>query len=264
LIEFACQWALHKNTKVRQNAHKLICEICRVNSLDSRGGPFKQRIVNMIIMLRASIRDPLIQKINEVCLASADSENVGAYIDPNELELNLATKSSAAKRAVSMDIQKQKTLQAGALPEIGGSNKRVREGNSGNELPSLSGNTVSLSAAQPTCVLVHAEPLTDELKTKGANLIELFGLELVTCFYSQQWAARQSAIEKVDEQLHNLDPNRRDAMSCEINRKNLPIENIFKTFLEFIDEGSKDPVLKNLIAIFELLKKALPTFFRYI
>jgi hypothetical protein len=113
-------------------------------------------------------------------------------------------------------------------------------------------------------VLPHAEPLTEELKTKGVNLIELFGQELVTCFYSQQWAARFAAIEKVDEQLHNLDPNRRDAMSCEINRKNLPIENIFKTFLEFIDEGTKDPVLKNLIAIVDLLKKALPTFFRYL
>jgi hypothetical protein len=44
----------------------------------------------------------------------------------------------------------------------------------------------------------------------------------------------------------------------------LPIENNFKTFLEFIDEGTKDPVLKNLIAIIDLLKKALPTFFRYI
>jgi hypothetical protein len=53
-------------------------------------------------------------------------------------------------------------------------------------------------------------------------------------------------------------------MSCEINRKNLTIENIFKTFLEFIDEGTKDPVLKNLIAIVDLLKKALPTFFRYL
>jgi hypothetical protein len=53
-------------------------------------------------------------------------------------------------------------------------------------------------------------------------------------------------------------------MSCEVNRKNLPIEHIFKTFLEFIEEGSKDPVLKNLIAVFELLKKALPTFFRYL
>lgn len=114
LTEFACQWALHKNTKVRQNAHKLICEICRVNSIDSRGGPFKQRIVNMIIMLRASIRDPLIQKINEVCLASADSDQVGAYIDPNELELHLATKSSAAKRAMSMDTSKQRQGQSGS------------------------------------------------------------------------------------------------------------------------------------------------------
>lgn len=53
-------------------------------------------------------------------------------------------------------------------------------------------------------------------------------------------------------------------MSCEINRKNLPVENVYKILLEFIEEGSKDPVLKNLIAIFELLKKALPTFFRYL
>lgn len=74
LMIFACQWATHKNTKVRQNGLKLICEICRVNSIDSRGGPFKQRIVNMIIMLRPSIRDPLIVKINEACLACADSD----------------------------------------------------------------------------------------------------------------------------------------------------------------------------------------------
>jgi hypothetical protein len=86
----------------------------------------------------------------------------------------------------------------------------------------------------------------------------------MTCFYSQFWANRFAAIEKVEEQIHNLDPNRRDAMSAEINRKNLPIEETFKIFLEFIDEGTKDPVLKNLIGIIDLLKKSLPTFFRYI
>ena len=53
-------------------------------------------------------------------------------------------------------------------------------------------------------------------------------------------------------------------MSAEINRKNLPIEETFKIFLEFIDEGTKDPVLKNLIGVIDLLKKSLPTFFRYI
>jgi hypothetical protein len=106
--------------------------------------------------------------------------------------------------------------------------------------------------------------MSDEQKLKCASMMELFGTEIMGCFSSQTWSVRQAAIEKVEEQLHNLDPNRRDAMSAEINRKNLPIEESFKLFLEFIEEGSKDPVLKNLIAVIDLLKKALPTFFRYI
>ena len=53
-------------------------------------------------------------------------------------------------------------------------------------------------------------------------------------------------------------------MSTEINRKNLPIDTIFSIFIEFISEGSQDPVLKNIISTFDLLKKSLPTFFRYI
>lgn len=40
----------------------------------------------------------------------------------------------------------------------------------------------------------------------------------MTCFLSKSWATRMSAIQKIAEQLHNLDPNRRDAMSAEINR----------------------------------------------
>lgn len=58
---------MHKNTKVRQCALKLIVEICRLNHIDPRGGPFKQRIINFILALRPSLRDPLVAKINEVC-----------------------------------------------------------------------------------------------------------------------------------------------------------------------------------------------------
>ena len=54
LTEFACQWISHKNTKVRQNALKLIVEVCRINCMDPRGMPFKQRIVNYIMALRPS------------------------------------------------------------------------------------------------------------------------------------------------------------------------------------------------------------------
>jgi len=41
-------------------------------------------------------------------------------------------------------------------------------------------------------------------------------------------------------------------MSSEINNKNMPIEDNFKTFLNFIEEGIKDPVLKNYISILDL------------
>ena len=44
----------------------------------------------------------------------------------------------------------------------------------------------------------------------------------------------------------------------------MPAEINFKNFKDFMAEGLKDPVLKNYIAILELLQKALPTFFRYI
>ena len=81
---------------------------------------------------------------------------------------------------------------------------------------------------------------------------------------AKNWATRLAAIEKVGEQLRNLDPSRRDAMSAEINRQNLPAEVSMGVFLELMVEGLKDPVLKNYIAILGLFQKALPTFFRYI
>lgn len=120
LMEFACAWSTHKNIKVRQNALKLIVEVCRVNSIDPRGLPFKQRIINMILMLRASLRDQLVTKINEVC-----STEDGQYINVQELELTLATKSSATnKRAASMEVnskaRRQQQQSGTALPEIGG------------------------------------------------------------------------------------------------------------------------------------------------
>eukprot|EP00347_Sterkiella_histriomuscorum_P001332 403372439 len=253
LTEFACSWVSHKNTKVRQNALKLILEICRINSIDPRGQPFKQRIINFILGLRASLRDPLVKKINEVCTSE---DNQGSYIDVNELELNMATKT----RSVSMDhhnkrrqAQNDGNQKANNLPEIG-------FGQSGNTLPSVGGG----GGIQPTIVLPHSEPLSDQQKEKHAHLIQLFGLEIITCFNSQFWSARQASIDKVSEQLHNLDPNRRDAMTAEINRKNFPIEENFMVFLDFIEEGAKDPVLKNFIAILELMQKALPVFFRYL
>lgn len=97
-----------------------------------------------------------------------------------------------------MDVhnkRKQQTDGAPArsnnLPDIGGGS-----GAGKSLLPSVN---PSGSTLQPTIVLPHSEPLTDELKNKHAHLIQLFGLEIITCFNSQFWSARQAAIDKVNE-----------------------------------------------------------------
>ena len=67
-----------------------------MNSLDTRGQHFKNRIINFILGLRPSLRDPLVKKINEICKVihpGAEGEQNTFYIDVNELELNLATKN---------------------------------------------------------------------------------------------------------------------------------------------------------------------------
>ncbi len=110
LTEFACQWSLHKNTKVRQCALKLIVEVCRLNHIDPRGAPFKQRIVNFILGLRNSIRDPLVKKINEVCLQEGDKTE--QFINESEMELNIATNH----RTASLDGRRTKQPTQASLP----------------------------------------------------------------------------------------------------------------------------------------------------
>ena len=152
LTEFACLWCIHKNTKVRQNALKLIVEICRVNSLDQRGMPFKQRIINMILQLRASLRDSLVTKINEVVCSISGQQ----YIDVTELELNLATSKLSNKRAHLLDVRVRNNTRPSskgtALPDIGGSSGSAPRNSVSNDgmLPSVGGvgQHISLNAVQ--------------------------------------------------------------------------------------------------------------------
>jgi hypothetical protein len=54
--------------------------------MDPRGLPFKQRILSFILALRPSQRDPLVTKINEVCLKN----RAKSYGEPEEQYINLA------------------------------------------------------------------------------------------------------------------------------------------------------------------------------
>ena len=210
-------------------------------------------------------------KINEACrkhitasMPAAQADSVEPYINVSELELDVATKG----RAASMDhVGAKRRLQSTASR----GSKRGDNAGSNALLPQIGGSAQPPGASsqgigphQPTIVLPHSEPLTEEQKQQHQALVDLFGLQIMTCFLSKSWATRLASIQKVEEQIHNLDPNRRDAMSAEINRQNIPPELTFKTFLEFLVEGIKDPVLKNYIELLELFQQALPTFFRYI
>ena len=181
---------MHKNTKVRQGALKLIVEICRMNYIDPRGQPFKQRIINFILGLRPSLRDPLVNKINEVCAQETKGEEekvqrIEPFINISEMELNIATKNH---RAASMDVRRGREQarvsqnhgkpSAGDLPQIGGGAATA----GATVLPGLVDQ--ANPGQTPTIVLPHSEPLTEEQKQKAEPLIQLFGTDIMTCFYS--------------------------------------------------------------------------------
>lgn len=88
-------------------------EICRVNCIDPKGQPFKQRIINFILALRPSLRDPLVAKINEVCALESETglatteapkkrHKEEAFINLNQQEFSIATNT----RAASLDVRR--------------------------------------------------------------------------------------------------------------------------------------------------------------
>ena len=93
------------------------------------------------------------------------------------------------KRSASLDVRRGREAAkkssgdqpGGALPNIGGAG-------------GLPGLAVAPSGGQPTIVLPHSEPLTDDQKKQNSDFIDLFSLEIMTCFSSQTWSTRQAAI----------------------------------------------------------------------
>jgi len=109
--------------------------------MDPRGTPFKQRIVNYIMALRPSQRDPLIMKINEVCrkhivenTSPSRAGTLEAYIEVNELDMGMAANKG---RAASMDhVGAKRRLQSASRPgSKGGRGAPAQE----NALPSIGG-----------------------------------------------------------------------------------------------------------------------------
>lgn len=126
---------------------KLVVEVCRINCMDPRGTPFKQRILNYILGLRSQQREPLVGKINEACLKEivANSSpgragNLEAYINVNEMDLNMA---SSKVRPASMDhMNAKRRMRAGSSKSKRGDDGKVVMGGIANSnstamLPSI-------------------------------------------------------------------------------------------------------------------------------
>ena len=240
ITEFAIQWCLHKNSKVRQQALKLIIDICRYNVKDPNGSAFKQKIVNYILGIKPSLRDPLITKVNQVCKS--------IYVNAEQLGIDLAVRSNnRMSRSKSKD-------RAGDLSSFKRSASMPK-----SNLPEISSNKVETN---PIIVLPYYEPMKDNIALKNQNLINLFNKDIIGCFVSQTWSTRQAAIEKIIEQLPNLDENIKDPMKWEINQFNFPMDECFAGLCKLILEGIKDPVLRIYLSVLELMQKGLPIFFR--
>ena len=162
-----------------------------------------KKLINYILGLKPSLRNPLINKVNTVCKA--------IYINAEELGLNIALKSNNRHFSRSKSNDK-----AGDLSSFKRSTSVPR-----SNLPEI--NAVK-NENSPIIVLPYYEPVKEEVQFKFRNLINIFNEDIIGCFVSQTWSTRQAALEKVLEQLPNLDENLKDPMKCEINKFGLPIE----------------------------------------
>ena len=153
---------------------------------------------------------------------------------------NFARSKSQDKGGDLSNLQRSSSMPRSNLPEI----------------------TAILNENNPIIVLPYYEPIKEDTKFKFQNLINLFNENIIGCFVSQSWSNRQAAIDKIIEQLPNLDENTKDNMKWEINKFNLPMGEWFNGFCTIILEGIRDPVLKIYLSILNLMQQGLPLFFR--
>jgi hypothetical protein len=156
-------------------ALKLITEICHLNKYDPSGEAFKSTIVKFINGLRSSIKDPLINKINSVCGGDKDM-----FIQVDETDKLSRSKSLAGMKRNS-SLAKSNSSN---LPQIAQATGSAMKESSSGMLGTVDKDNGKI------LVLPHAEPLNEEQRKKYEQMINLFGLELITCFLSNSWANR--------------------------------------------------------------------------
>ena len=97
------------------------------------------------------------------------------------MELNIATKG----RAASMDVRRG-ARQAAHKGDRGGAAAGLPQIGAAGGLPGLAPASVAtgIPGQQPTIVLPHSEPLNEAQRATAMPFLEIFGEDVMTCFYS--------------------------------------------------------------------------------
>ena len=97
------------------------------------------------------------------------------FINVSEMELNIATKGRAASMDVRRGREQARNQGQANLPQIAAG---------GAGLPGLAVGGDQAAGSMPTIVLPHSEPLSEALKAQAQPFMEIFGEQIMTCFYS--------------------------------------------------------------------------------
>jgi len=118
--------------------------------------------------------------------------------------------------------------------------------------------------------LIYAEPLSNDMKTQLAGVLQYFSETVTTCLYSQNWASRSAGLNKIKEELMFTTLGETGGtggstdMVRNVNISAAPISKSTEAWTVVLKHFLEDPVLKIYIDGLELSKEVITLFKKYI
>jgi len=111
--------------------------------------------------------------------------------------------------------------------------------------------------------LIYAEPLNENMKNQLQPVLAYFSETIIQCLYSQNWASRLSALNKIKEELR-FALTEDNTIQRHINISRIPITKAITPWTIILKQIISDPVMKIYIDGLELVKEALTIFKKHI
>eukprot|EP01022_Parablepharisma_sp_SALTPOND_P004324 TRINITY_DN120098_c5_g1_i1.p1 TRINITY_DN120098_c5_g1~~TRINITY_DN120098_c5_g1_i1.p1 ORF type:complete len:1054 (-),score=134.81 TRINITY_DN120098_c5_g1_i1:3472-6633(-) len=117
--------------------------------------------------------------------------------------------------------------------------------------------------------LIYAEPLASDLKAQLVDVLQYFSEDVTQCLYSQNWASRSAALNKIKEELVYTTLGETGGSGSETQQRNVNISGVSlhkatEAWVVVLKHILEDPVLKIYIDGLDLLKEVVILFKKYI